>query len=84
MPSGSPTPVIPLTQLNEKLVTLDATKPTIVYCASGFRSSTAASRMAVAGFTDVSDLLGGYGAWQAARAARPMPDGADDPITGDG
>ncbi len=58
---------IPLTRLNERLSSLDASKPTIVYCAGGFRSSIAASRMALAGFGDVSDLLGGYGAWQAAQ-----------------
>ena len=59
---------VPLTLLNQKLATLDASKPTIVYCAGGFRSSIAASRMAGAGFADVSDLLGGYGAWSAAMA----------------
>ncbi|MEM7338861.1 MAG: rhodanese-like domain-containing protein [Actinomycetota bacterium] len=59
--------LIPLTRLNERLSSLDASKPTIVYCAGGFRSSIAASRMAGAGFTDVSDLLGGYGAWAAAQ-----------------
>lgn len=57
---------VPLTRLNEQLGTLDASKPTIVYCAGGFRSSIAASRMMAAGFRDVSDLLGGYGAWAAA------------------
>ena len=58
---------IPLTRLNERLASLDASRPTFVYCASGYRSSIAASRMAAAGFTDVSDLLGGYGAWAASR-----------------
>ncbi len=57
---------IPLTRLNERLASLDASKPTIVYCAGGFRSSIAASRLAAAGFGDVADLLGGFGAWQAA------------------
>ncbi len=60
--------LVPLTQLNEQLTRLDASKPTIVYCAGGFRSSIAASRMALAGFVDVADLLGGYGAWESARA----------------
>ena len=60
--------LIPLTQLNERLSSLDASKPTIVYCAGGFRSSIAASRMAKAGFGDVSDLLGGYGAWESVPA----------------
>ncbi len=61
----------PLPQLNSKLSSLDASKPTIVYCAGGYRSSIAASRLAAAGFTDVSDLLGGYGAWTAAHEAQP-------------
>ncbi len=57
--------IIPLTRLNEQLSSLDASKPTIVYCAGGFRSSIAASKMRAAGFVDVSDLLGGYGAWES-------------------
>ncbi len=60
--------LIPLTTLNQRLATLDASKPTIVYCAGGYRSSIAASRLATAGFNDVSDLLGGFGAWQGAGA----------------
>ena len=58
---------IPLTRLNERLASLDASKPTVVYCAGGFRSSIAASRLAAAGFSEVSDLLGGYGAWSTAQ-----------------
>jgi len=57
---------MPLTRLHEHIPLLDASKPTIVYCAGGFRSSIAASKMAASGFVDVSDLLGGYGAWAAA------------------
>ncbi len=57
---------IPLTLLNQQISRLDASKPTVVYCAGGFRSSIAVSRMMAAGFSDVSDLLGGYGAWEAA------------------
>ena len=60
--------LIPLTTLNTQLATLDASKPTIVYCAGGYRSSIAASRLAAAGFSDVSDLLGGFAAWQGAGA----------------
>ena len=63
--------LVPLTLLNQQLSRLDASKPTIVYCAGGFRSSIAASRMLAAGFADVSDLLGGYGAWTAAHEATP-------------
>ena len=61
----------PLPQLNSMLASLDASKPTIVYCAGGYRSSIGASRLVAAGFADVSDLLGGYGAWTAAHDAQP-------------
>jgi hydroxyacylglutathione hydrolase len=57
---------IPLTRLNQELASLDASKPTVVFCAGGYRSSIAASRLRSAGFADVADLLGGYGAWVAA------------------
>ena len=45
---------------------VDAGKPTVVYCAGGFRSMIAASRLRAAGFADVRDLVGGYGAWDEA------------------
>jgi len=61
--------LVPLTRLNEQVASLDPTRPTIIYCAGGFRSSIAASRLVGAGFTDVADLLGGYGAWDAAHSS---------------
>ena len=61
----------PLPQLNSMLASLDASKPTVVYCAGGYRSSIGASRLVSAGFADVSDLLGGYGAWTTAHEAQP-------------
>ena len=42
---------------------IDVARPTVVYCAGGYRSSVAASLLRQKGFVDVSDLLGGYGAW---------------------
>jgi rhodanese-related sulfurtransferase len=42
---------------------LDPARPTLVYCAGGYRSSIAASTLRRLGFADVSDLVGGYGAW---------------------
>jgi len=66
---------LPLPQLTERMSELDPTRPTVVYCASGYRSSIAASVLAAAGFDDVSDLLGGYEAWkvqhQAGREKEP-------------
>jgi glyoxylase-like metal-dependent hydrolase (beta-lactamase superfamily II)/rhodanese-related sulfurtransferase len=56
---------IPLGQLRTRLGELDPRRPTVVYCASGFRSSIAASLLRAAGFPDVSDLKGGYNAWSA-------------------
>lgn len=53
---------IPLAQLPARLDELDPTAPTVVYCAGGYRSAVAASLLEQAGFADVSDVLGGYGA----------------------
>ncbi|MEP4650821.1 MAG: rhodanese-like domain-containing protein, partial [Ilumatobacter sp.] len=60
---------IPVGQLPNRLDELDATAPTVVYCAGGYRSSVAASVLRHAGFDDVSDILGGYGAWQETQPA---------------
>jgi glyoxylase-like metal-dependent hydrolase (beta-lactamase superfamily II)/rhodanese-related sulfurtransferase len=54
---------IPLPQLLARLGELDPDRPTVVYCAGGYRSSIAASALRAHGFRDVSDLLGGIGAW---------------------
>ena len=54
---------IPVGQLPARIGELDVTRPTVVYCAGGYRSSVAASLMRQRGFVDVSDVLGGYGAW---------------------
>ena len=54
---------IPVGQLSGRLDELDVTKPTVVYCAGGYRSSVAASLLRQKGFVDVSDIIGGYGAW---------------------
>ena len=57
---------IPLPALSESLDVLDSTVPVVVYCASGYRSMVAASVLRVAGFEDVSDLIGGFAAWREA------------------
>jgi hydroxyacylglutathione hydrolase len=56
---------VPLTQLVQRVDELDATRPTVAYCASGYRSVIAASWLSANGFVDVSDLLGGYTEWAA-------------------
>ncbi len=57
---------IPVGQLPDRIGELDPRKPTVVYCAGGYRSSVAASLLRQRGFADVSDVLGGYGAWEEA------------------
>lgn len=41
-------------------------RPVVVHCAGGHRSSIAASLLGHHGYRDVSDVLGGYGAWAGA------------------
>ncbi len=57
---------IPVGQLPDRVAELDPRKPTVVYCAGGYRSSVAASLLRQRGFGDVSDVLGGYNAWEEA------------------
>ena len=55
--------LIPVGQLPSLVEQLDPSRPTVVFCAGGYRSSVAASVLRQAGFDDVSDIVGGYGAW---------------------
>jgi rhodanese-related sulfurtransferase len=54
---------IPVGQLNGRLDELDPGAPTVVFCAGGYRSSVGASVLRNNGFEDVTDILGGFGAW---------------------
>ena len=54
---------IPVSQLPGRVDELDPSRPTVVYCAGGYRSSVAASVLRQRGFEDVSDVIGGYTAW---------------------
>ena len=47
----------------EKIKTLDKTKPVYVYCRSGGRSARAAKILEEKGFTKVYDLQGGITSW---------------------
>lgn len=67
---------IPLAELRDAVDSLDLDRPIVAYCAGGYRSSVAASLLRALGAEDVSDLLGGYGAWAQAHAATdPAPQG---------
>ena len=57
---------IPPGRLRDRVGELDPARPVVTYCAGGYRSSIAASLLRASGFADVSDLIGGYQAWQAA------------------
>jgi rhodanese-related sulfurtransferase len=57
---------IPLSTLARRMDELEPGRPTVVYCAGGYRSSVAASALVAAGFADVSDLVGGFSAWATA------------------
>ena len=62
---------LPLPNLLDRLEELTPDRPTIVYCAGGYRSSTAASVLRAHGFTTVADVYGGYGAICPAPAGGP-------------
>ena len=57
---------IPLPALTDSLGVLDPAAPVVLYCGGGSRSMVAASALRASGFGDVSDVLGGFGAWRAA------------------
>lgn len=54
---------IPLARLLEHYDDLDPDRPTLVYCAGGYRSSVGASLLRSRGFDRVADIIGGFDAW---------------------
>ncbi len=52
---------IPLGRLRERLAEVSPGRPLVVYCSTGYRSSTAASLLRRDGYEHVSDLVGGLG-----------------------
>jgi hydroxyacylglutathione hydrolase len=62
-----------LGELPERLRDLNLDEPVVVYCASGYRSSLAASLLQASGFRQVRNVPGGFTAWTAAAfpAVRP-------------
>lgn len=57
---------IPLNRLRENLSTIPKDRPLLLYCAGGYRSSIAASLLQGSGFSPVSEIAGGFAAWEAA------------------
>jgi rhodanese-related sulfurtransferase/rubrerythrin len=64
--------LLPLPRLADSLGQMDSRKPTIVYCAVGGRSSTAAQMLMHQGFTEVMHLQGGIDAWEEPTATGPV------------
>ncbi|MFJ7263625.1 rhodanese-like domain-containing protein [Streptomyces globosus] len=54
---------IALNELPRRLGEIPRDQPLVLHCAGGHRSSIAASLLRHHGFTDVSDIVGGYAAW---------------------
>ena len=59
---------LPLSQIEARIGDIEKfkNKPLIVYCATGNRSSAAAAVLRKCGFSNVSNLSGGFAAWQQA------------------
>ncbi|MCE5186484.1 MAG: MBL fold metallo-hydrolase [Planctomycetaceae bacterium] len=55
-----------LPQLPKRMSELDKAAPTVTYCGSGYRASIAASLLKRAGFADVRNVPGSWGAWRKA------------------
>ncbi len=55
-------PNLPLDDYRQWIATLDPNKPYVVHCAGGYRSVIMGSLMLAAGFTNVTNVAGGFGA----------------------
>jgi hydroxyacylglutathione hydrolase len=60
---------MPLNHLEARLADIPRDREVVVHCASGYRSSIAASLLAQHGLTQVADLVGGFAAWEASQLA---------------
>lgn len=58
---------VPLPELRRRLAEIPREHPVVAYCAGGWRSSVAAAYLRTQGYADVSDVLGGFHAWEATR-----------------
>jgi hydroxyacylglutathione hydrolase len=57
---------VPLSHFREGLAEIPRGRTVVVHCAGGYRSAIAASLLKLEGFGEVTDMVGGIGAWQAA------------------
>src|SRR5206468_8457211 len=62
-------------ELRKRMGELDRSKPTVVNCGSGYRSSIAASILKPAGFNDLRNVPGSWEAWKKAKLPIEEADG---------
>jgi thioredoxin len=67
-------------EFDKQIAPLDKSKPVFVYCLSGGRSSSAASKMRSEGFKTVYELDGGIMKWRGAN----LPETTDNTVTPNG
>jgi rhodanese-related sulfurtransferase len=60
---------MPLNHLDERLADIPRDREVVVHCASGYRSSIAASLLERHGLTQSTALVGGFAAWEASQLA---------------
>ena len=63
--------LVPLPELGDRLDELDPEQSTLLYCATGMRSSSAARILAGQGYKTVYNLAGGFKAWNGEAAVGP-------------
>ncbi len=68
---------IPLTHVRDRKADVPQDRPVVVLCEGGYRSAIGTSLLAEAGFTNVSDLVGGFSAWVASK----LPTESNGPVS---
>lgn len=64
---------IPLNHLEERAGEVPRGRPVVIHCASGYRSSIGASILEHQGMTSVTDLVGGFTAWETETSRHAGP-----------
>lgn len=64
---------IPLDDMRRHLADIPKSKPIVLYCGVGLRGYLASNILLQNGFTNVSNLIGGYKTYMAATASLPRP-----------
>ena len=62
-------------ELRKRVGELDRSRPTVVYCGSGYRSSIASSILKQEGFEELWNVPGSWEAWKAAKLPVEGADG---------